>query len=320
MPDEIAAFADHDGSALARALRRTRRQPGRRRCSPSPAATMPNYSTPPSATASCAGRKSATCACASSARWKRACSRSTASCSAGSTKAPGRRRRAAIPGCQRPMRRDLGLDPPERRIGLSAHDFAQALGAPEVILTRAAKLAGAPTVTSRFVQRIAALAGERWNDVRARGDNYLALARALDHPARGESRRAAGAEAAARGAAVASSPSPPSKTGCAIPTRSTRAICCACRRSIRSTRRPARATAAPSSMAPSATSPANFAAGLPADPLEELRKLGEKRFAPLERLSGSARVLVAALHAHRAVVRGLGRRAPRRDPDAACRN
>ena len=87
------------------------------------------------------------------------------------------------PWLSRPMRRDLGLDPPERRIGLSAHDFAQALGAPEVILSRAAKLAGAPTVTSRFVQRIAALAGTRWDDVLKRGDNYLALARALDHPA-----------------------------------------------------------------------------------------------------------------------------------------
>ncbi len=60
------------------------------------------------------------------------------------------------PWLSRPMRRDLGLDPPERRIGLSAHDFAQALGAPEVILSRAAKLAGAPTVASRFVQRLAA--------------------------------------------------------------------------------------------------------------------------------------------------------------------
>jgi len=82
------------------------------------------------------------------------------------------------------MRHKLGLDPPERRIGLSAHDFAQGLGAPEVILSRAAKLAGAPTVTSRFVQRIAALAGEtRWNEVLARGEAYLEFARALDHPA-----------------------------------------------------------------------------------------------------------------------------------------
>jgi ATP-dependent helicase/nuclease subunit B len=87
------------------------------------------------------------------------------------------------PWLSRPMRGDLGLDPPERRIGLSAHDFAQGLGAPEVILARAAKVAGAPTVTSRFVQRIAALAGVRWNEVLARGNAYLDYARALDHPA-----------------------------------------------------------------------------------------------------------------------------------------
>jgi ATP-dependent helicase/nuclease subunit B len=87
------------------------------------------------------------------------------------------------PWLSRPMRRDLGLDPPERRIGLAAHDFAQALGQPEVILSRAAKIAGAPTVTSRFVQRIAALVGARWDEVLTRGNNYLTLARALDHPA-----------------------------------------------------------------------------------------------------------------------------------------
>jgi ATP-dependent helicase/nuclease subunit B len=87
------------------------------------------------------------------------------------------------PWLSRPMRRDLGLDPPERRIGLAAHDFAQALGAPEVILSRSAKIAGAPTVTSRFVQRIAALAGPRWDAVLKRGNGYLELARALDHPA-----------------------------------------------------------------------------------------------------------------------------------------
>jgi ATP-dependent helicase/nuclease subunit B len=87
------------------------------------------------------------------------------------------------PWLSRPMRRKLGLDPPERRIGLSAHDFAQGLGAPEVILSRAAKVAGSPTVSSRFVQRIAALAGERWPAVAARGETYLVLARALDAPA-----------------------------------------------------------------------------------------------------------------------------------------
>jgi ATP-dependent helicase/nuclease subunit B len=85
------------------------------------------------------------------------------------------------PWLSRPMRHELGLDLPERRIGLSAHDFAQALGAPEVILTRAAKLGGAPTVASRFVQRLAAVAGEaRWNAALERGARYAALARKLD--------------------------------------------------------------------------------------------------------------------------------------------
>jgi len=87
------------------------------------------------------------------------------------------------PWLSRPMRLELGLDPPERRIGLAAHDFAQALGAREVILARAAKVAGAPAVTSRFVQRLAALAGAaRWEDVQARGNRYLVWARQLDHP------------------------------------------------------------------------------------------------------------------------------------------
>jgi ATP-dependent helicase/nuclease subunit B len=78
------------------------------------------------------------------------------------------------------MRLELGLDLPERRISLSAHDFAQLVGAREVILTRATKAEGAPTVASRFVQRLAAVAGPRWDDVRARGERYLAWARTLD--------------------------------------------------------------------------------------------------------------------------------------------
>jgi ATP-dependent helicase/nuclease subunit B len=87
------------------------------------------------------------------------------------------------PWLSRPMRHQLGLDLPERRIGLSAHDFAQALGASEVMLTRATKLGGAPTVTSRFVQRLAALAGENdWADALTRGAVYLDWARALDRP------------------------------------------------------------------------------------------------------------------------------------------
>jgi ATP-dependent helicase/nuclease subunit B len=89
------------------------------------------------------------------------------------------------PWLSRPMRLELGLNLPELRVGLSAHDFAQCLGASEVVLTRAAKQAGAPTVSSRFVQRLAAVAGEnRWKKALARGATYIDYARALDHPAK----------------------------------------------------------------------------------------------------------------------------------------
>jgi ATP-dependent helicase/nuclease subunit B len=87
------------------------------------------------------------------------------------------------PWLSRPMRFALGLDPPERRIGLAAHDFAQLLGAPEAFLTWPAKRGGAPAVTSRFVQRLAAVAGpDAWEQVVGRGRRYLALCRHLDAP------------------------------------------------------------------------------------------------------------------------------------------
>jgi double-strand break repair protein AddB len=63
----------------------------------------------------------------------------------------------AGPWLSRPMREKLGLNPPERRIGLAAHDFAQALGAGRVYLTRALKVDGVPTVPSRWLQRLLAL-------------------------------------------------------------------------------------------------------------------------------------------------------------------
>jgi ATP-dependent helicase/nuclease subunit B len=87
------------------------------------------------------------------------------------------------PWLSRPMRQALGLDLPERRSSLSAHDFAQALGASEVVLAYPTKLAGTPTVPSRFVQRLEAVAGEaRWQEARASGAKYLGWARALDRP------------------------------------------------------------------------------------------------------------------------------------------
>ncbi|RFB79020.1 double-strand break repair protein AddB [Methylovirgula sp. 4M-Z18] len=80
----------------------------------------------------------------------------------------------------RPMRAALGLTPPERRIGQTAHDFTVACGHPHVILTRALKRDGAPTVASRFLQRLGALAGAHWEACKSAGENYLRLARLID--------------------------------------------------------------------------------------------------------------------------------------------
>ena len=84
----------------------------------------------------------------------------------------------------RPMRTALALDAPERRIGLSAHDFTHALGHPVVWVTRADRQDGEPRVASRWVQRVGAYAGEDLaRRMRARGERMLACARACDAPA-----------------------------------------------------------------------------------------------------------------------------------------
>jgi ATP-dependent helicase/nuclease subunit B len=77
------------------------------------------------------------------------------------------------------VRHALGLPSLERRIGLSGHDLANGLGAPQVIISRALRDASAPTVASRFWLRLRALAGPKWQEeVR-----LLGLARAIDTPA-----------------------------------------------------------------------------------------------------------------------------------------
>jgi ATP-dependent helicase/nuclease subunit B len=58
------------------------------------------------------------------------------------------------PWLSRPMRQRFGLPPPERRVGMAAHDFAQALGAHSVVLTRATRVEGTPTVPSRWLLRL----------------------------------------------------------------------------------------------------------------------------------------------------------------------
>ncbi|HET6838753.1 MAG TPA: double-strand break repair protein AddB [Bradyrhizobium sp.] len=87
------------------------------------------------------------------------------------------------PWLSRPMRHALGLDLPERRIGLSAHDFVQLLGTDDVILTHAAKVGGAPAVASRFLHRLEAVAGaSRWKAAKTAGEKYVCFAGELDRP------------------------------------------------------------------------------------------------------------------------------------------
>ncbi|MDH3234689.1 MAG: double-strand break repair protein AddB [Alphaproteobacteria bacterium] len=96
----------------------------------------------------------------------------------------------ADPWMSRPMQARFGLPLPERRTGLTAHDFAQAMGAGEVVLTRAARVEGAPTVPSRWLARIEAVlhaiqGSDPLGDEASPwpGSTLLDWARALDEPA-----------------------------------------------------------------------------------------------------------------------------------------
>ena len=86
------------------------------------------------------------------------------------------------PWLNRPMRRDLEISQPERRIGLSAHDFAQAAASPSVILTRAAKEGGAPTTQSRWLTRIMTLVEGAGLQDRFVDTRLVDIARLLDRP------------------------------------------------------------------------------------------------------------------------------------------
>jgi ATP-dependent helicase/nuclease subunit B len=85
------------------------------------------------------------------------------------------------PFLSRPMRKALGLPPPERRIGLSAHDFAQAACAPEVYLLHAERREGSPAVESRWLWRLKTVARGAGVALPQRPE-VLAWAAALDRP------------------------------------------------------------------------------------------------------------------------------------------
>ena len=77
--------------------------------------------------------------------------------------------------------RALGVPDGDFRIGLSAHDLAAALGAPEVVLSHARRDASGPAIPSRFVLRVRAMLG---SDLLKghRDDGPVRLAQALNDP------------------------------------------------------------------------------------------------------------------------------------------
>lgn len=97
---------------------------------------------------------------------------------------------APDPWLNRQLRNQAGLLLPERRIGLSAHDFQQAIAAPEVWLTRAERSEEADTVPSRWLNRMTNLLSglpeqggpEALAQMRARGAQWLGWAEALEAP------------------------------------------------------------------------------------------------------------------------------------------
>ncbi|MDT0508018.1 double-strand break repair protein AddB [Novosphingobium sp. MMS21-SN21R] len=60
-----------------------------------------------------------------------------------------------------PILRALGIPGADFRIGLSAHDLAAALGAPEVVLSHARRDATGPAIPSRFILRIQAMLADQ---------------------------------------------------------------------------------------------------------------------------------------------------------------
>jgi len=93
------------------------------------------------------------------------------------------------PWMSRDMRRQIGLPLPERQTGLSAHDFQQAAGAQEIVISRAIRDGESPTIASRWLIRLenlldglAPIGKEALVEMRNRGAQLLAQADAVNTP------------------------------------------------------------------------------------------------------------------------------------------
>ncbi|MCP4185240.1 MAG: double-strand break repair protein AddB [Hyphomicrobiales bacterium] len=87
------------------------------------------------------------------------------------------------PFLNRPMKTAMELATPERRTGLSAHDFEQLMASPQVFLTRSGRVDNAPTVPSRWMQRLTAILGKNLTaTIKNRGNYFLKISDRIDQP------------------------------------------------------------------------------------------------------------------------------------------
>ena len=169
------------------------------------------------------------------------------------------------------------------------------------VLTHAAKLGGAPTVASRFLQRLAAVAGAAsWEAAIARGEQYRASRAALDEPA-GPAR-----PVDAAGAAPAPRRAPESVVG-----DRDRALAARSLHHLRQTHSQAGAARSgrraagrgrarqPDPRRDRGISPRLYASELPDDPGCRTAAHRPKAFRAARRFPRGARVLVAAVRAYR---------------------
>ena len=85
------------------------------------------------------------------------------------------------PFIPRMMKTEIGLEPPERRIGQLAHDFEMVNGTRHLIYSRALRQGSTPTVASRWLQRLLALGGEGFEaEMKGRGNRFLQWTALID--------------------------------------------------------------------------------------------------------------------------------------------
>ena len=206
------------------------------------------------------------------------------------------------------MRLALGLDLPERRIGLVRARFRAASRRPRRDLEPCGKdrrhadggVALHPAPRRGRRRAMADCSSARSKLSRPGRANSIGRSRSNRRRSRRPRRRARRAPRVSR--------SPRSSIGCAIPIRSTPSTFCGCARSMRWTHRPAPPSAARSFTPRSAISPSSMPRAFPPTRRREIIALGQPHFAALDDFPEARAFWWPRFLAHRPLVRTLGRR------------